>query len=52
MDLIRKNGERLIRSRPESREPVEGYIRSQQEECEIIDRFINGAIWLLQKSGP
>lgn len=52
LDLIRKNGETLIRSKPDSREHVEGYIRSQELECEIIDRSITGAIWLLKKSGP
>jgi cyclopropane fatty-acyl-phospholipid synthase-like methyltransferase len=51
MDLIRRNGEKLIRRRPDIKDQVHDYIRSQEVECEIIEHSITGAIWLLQKSG-
>ena len=52
IEIIRRNGEQMIRSQPDIEGQVRDYILSQEEECEIIDRFITGAVWLLRKSGP
>lgn len=47
--ISRKAGE-IIKENPGIAGPMERYIDSQKEECEIIDRYITGAMWLIQKS--
>ncbi len=49
LDLIRKRGKIFIKNHPELADDVLAYIENQEEECEIIDQHIVGAMWLLQR---
>ncbi len=47
--VIKRNAESLLEARPELRGRVEGYIREQEMECDVLDAHITGAIWLLRR---
>ncbi len=47
---IERRGKELITKHPEIKEEIEAYILLQYEECKVIDKEIEGALWLLQKS--
>ncbi len=47
--ILKNNAKALLRDMPEVKERVEVYIREQETECEILDKLITGAIWLLQR---
>lgn len=49
MRVIEKRGKELITKHLELRKELEAYIQLQHEECEVIDKEIEGALWLLQK---
>ncbi|MCD4730256.1 MAG: class I SAM-dependent methyltransferase [Bacteroidales bacterium] len=49
MHVIEKRGKELVTKHPEIKEEIEAYILLQHEECEVIDKEIEGALWLLQK---
>jgi ubiquinone/menaquinone biosynthesis C-methylase UbiE len=49
-DLISERGKSLIKRYPELTDAIEWYLKNQKEECEILDRYITGAIWLLRKA--
>jgi len=51
LELIRPRAEKLIKNHPESADSVSSYIKNQEKECEIIDKYVAGAIWLLQRNG-
>lgn len=47
--IISARGKELIALKPEIKTQVEAYIALQAEECQVIDRDIEGAVWLIQK---
>jgi 2-polyprenyl-3-methyl-5-hydroxy-6-metoxy-1,4-benzoquinol methylase len=49
MRVIEKREKELITKHPELRKELEAYIQLQHEECEVIDKEIEGALWLIQK---
>jgi hypothetical protein len=49
-DLMSERGKSLVKQHPELMDDVEWYLKNQQEECRILDRYITGAIWLLRKA--
>lgn len=50
LSLIRKRGAELIKKHSELKDDITTYIRLQEEECDIIENEIEGALWLIQKS--
>ncbi len=49
LELIKKRAEKMIREDSKLKEPLESYIRNQEQECTVLDKYINSAIWMLQK---
>ena len=49
LDVITKRAEELKTARPELADLLDEYVEGQRQECEVIDEYISGAIWLLQK---
>ncbi len=47
--IIKKNAKGLVEKRPELEGRVAEYILGQETECEVLDAYITGAIWLLQR---
>jgi ubiquinone/menaquinone biosynthesis C-methylase UbiE len=47
--IIKKRGQDLIVRYPELKKDLNAYINLQAEECEVIYREIEGALWVLQK---
>jgi len=46
--ISRKAGE-IVQENPSLEEPLVRYIEGQKEECEVIDEYITGAMWLIKK---
>ena len=49
MALIEKRGKEMIGKSPEHESIIKDYIDSQHDECDFIEAYISGAIWLLQR---
>ena len=49
MDFIEKRAEELKEKFPEKSSIFDGYVQSQQNECEDLEGNIEGVTWLLQK---
>ncbi len=49
LEIIRKNARDLVARHPRIAARVEAYIREQEIECDVLDKYITGAIWLLQR---
>jgi cyclopropane fatty-acyl-phospholipid synthase-like methyltransferase len=49
LDVITKQARELKALRPDLTDLLEEYVQSQQQECEVIDEYISGAMWLVQK---
>ncbi|MDI6766787.1 MAG: class I SAM-dependent methyltransferase [Bacteroidota bacterium] len=49
MNFIRKRGYELIQKLPELENEIRSYIRLQEEECEVLENEIEGALWVIQK---
>lgn len=47
--LITKRARELLDCYPEAQDLLEKYVENQKVECEILDEYVSGAIWLLQK---
>jgi cyclopropane fatty-acyl-phospholipid synthase-like methyltransferase len=39
----------LLKRNPDLRDEVEEYIKNQEIECEVIEKNLQGAVWLIQK---
>ena len=50
LTVIRKRGKELAEQHPELKKDIKAYIQLQEEECEIINNRMEGALWLLQKT--
>lgn len=48
--LIEKRGAELILKHPEMEADIRKYIANQAEECDVLDKEIEGMLWILQKS--
>ncbi len=49
LDAISKRAAELIPQRPDLKAKIEGYVRLQQQECAFLEKYLVGALWLLQK---
>lgn len=49
LECIKKRAKMMIKDDPQLKEPLEVYLRHQEQECAVLDENINGALWLLQK---
>lgn len=49
LDFIKERSKKLVKNKPELKAAISNYIRNQEIECEIIDKYITGAVWLLRK---
>jgi 2-polyprenyl-3-methyl-5-hydroxy-6-metoxy-1,4-benzoquinol methylase len=49
MDLIEIRGRELTSSNPELEEKIKGYIKNQHEECKVLEKELNGVVWVMQK---
>jgi ubiquinone/menaquinone biosynthesis C-methylase UbiE len=52
LDVIKKRGQELVGHQPHLEKLITEYIDNQRIECEFLDRYVTGAIWLLQKKNP
>ena len=50
LDAIKKRSKEFLQKKPELKEAVSEYIKNQETECEIIDKHVTGAVWLIQKN--
>jgi len=50
LEKIKERAEQIIQKNPTIEESVLSYIRGQEKECEILDKYITGAIWLMQRT--
>jgi mutator protein MutT len=50
LQLIKKRAKALVEKDPHIEKSVMTYIQNQEIECEMIDKYINGAIWLLKRN--
>jgi len=51
LEVITRRAEELVLQHPELKEDIDAYIRLQQEECDILDEHLEGALWVLEKKG-
>ena len=51
LEVIRRRSNELIREKPELEPELSAYLRLQEEECEVLERDLEGAMWVLQKQG-
>ena len=49
LKLIKKRGQELGQKHSDLKKDLDAYINLQAEECEVIDREIESALWVLQK---
>lgn len=49
LSAIKKRGRELIAQDPGLQEDINAYIQVQVEECEVIDKEIVGALWVVRK---
>jgi len=49
LKAIKRRSIELIKRNPELRDKVDQYIKNQEVECELIEKNLQGAIWLIQK---
>lgn len=50
LDLIKRRSKELLEERPELKRTITDYIKNQEIECELIDKYVTGAVWLIQKN--
>ncbi|MBN2411231.1 methyltransferase domain-containing protein [candidate division KSB1 bacterium] len=50
LTVIRHRGKELADQHPELEKNIRAYIQLQEEECDIINNRIEGALWLLRKT--
>jgi ubiquinone/menaquinone biosynthesis C-methylase UbiE len=50
LGLIKPRAEELINIHPELTSEIRNYIKTQGEECKILDEMVEGRVWLLQKT--
>ena len=49
LEAIKKRVVELVNENPKLEELINDYIRSQEEECDFLEKYITGSIWLLQR---
>ena len=49
LEVITRRGSELAHEKPALKKHIELFIKSQEEDCGIIDEYIEGALWVLQK---
>ncbi len=49
LEIIKQNARDLVARTPGIAVRVEEYIRNQEIECDTLDKYVTGAIWLLQR---
>jgi cyclopropane fatty-acyl-phospholipid synthase-like methyltransferase len=49
LDIIKSRGEELVLKHPRIKEEIKSYIDLQTEECDVLNNYIEGAVWLLQR---
>ena len=47
---IKRRASELIKKHPDFEELINEYLRNQEVECEVIDKYLAGVIGLLQKN--
>ena len=47
--LIEKRSEEIIARHPEHAKEIRDYVKNQEEECAVLDKYISGALWILEK---
>ena len=51
LTLIKKRGIELAAAKPELKELITEYVRTQIEECEVIEKYLEGVLWVIEKYG-
>lgn len=49
-EVIHRRAEKLTRNHPKSADAFSWYLENQNQECEILETYVCGAIWLLKRS--
>jgi cyclopropane fatty-acyl-phospholipid synthase-like methyltransferase len=47
---IKKRAAELVADCPQLQDDIDDYVRGQEKECEILQNYCEGAMWLLRKS--
>ncbi|MFH1197710.1 MAG: methyltransferase domain-containing protein [bacterium] len=47
--MIEKRSEEIIERHPSHAKEIREYVANQKEECEVIDKRLTGALWILEK---
>jgi hypothetical protein len=47
--MIKPRADELSKKHPKKKDLLKDYIRRQEEECDILEKEVLGAVWLLQK---
>jgi len=50
LQCITQRADELKKQYPEKADLFEWYVQNQKDECEVIDKYISAAIWLLKKA--
>lgn len=50
LEVIEKRCNELITHQPQMKKDLKNYLDLQKEECEVLDKEIEGIIWVLQKT--
>ena len=49
LKAIKHRSIELLKKNPDLSNEVEAYIKNQEIECEVIEKNLRGAVWLIQK---
>lgn len=47
--MIEKRSEEIIRRHPSHEKEIRDYVMKQRDECEAIEKYITGAVWIIEK---
>ncbi len=49
LNVIKKRGIELAASKPELKDLITGYVQNQNDECKLIEQYLEGVIWVIRK---
>jgi ubiquinone/menaquinone biosynthesis C-methylase UbiE len=49
LEFLKKRAEQIIAKKPRLQGKLRSYIKNQETECEVLERSISAAIWLIKK---
>jgi len=46
---MKRRRDEFIKKHPDLEDKVDDYIRNQEKECEVIEKYLKGVVWLIRK---